>query len=134
VEIEQGTDVTLMIDPDQIEQMLINLVRNAVEAVLDQGVGTQISSRDSTPPAESSSIKISWTIDDQELILTVDDDGPGLLNPSNAFVPFYTTKSEGSGIGLALSRQIVEAHQGSIDLSNRNGQSGCRVRVTLPLS
>jgi nitrogen fixation/metabolism regulation signal transduction histidine kinase len=134
VEIEQGTDVTLMIDPDQIEQMLINLVRNAVEAVLDQGVGTQVPSRDSTPQAESSSIRISWTIDDQELILTVDDDGPGLLNPSNAFVPFYTTKSEGSGIGLALSRQIVEAHQGSIDLSNRNGQTGCRVRVTLPLS
>jgi signal transduction histidine kinase len=55
-----------------------------------------------------------------------------LLNPSNAFVPFYTTKPEGSGIGLAFSRQIAEAHGGSIELSNRNGTGGCRVRVKLP--
>ena len=77
-------------------------------------------------------VTINWTIEDQDVVLTIDDTGAGLLNPSNAFVPFYTTKPEGSGIGLALSRQIVEAHQGSIELSNRNGRDGCQVRVTLP--
>jgi nitrogen fixation/metabolism regulation signal transduction histidine kinase len=134
VVIAQGTDVTLTIDPDQIEQMLINLVRNAVEAVLEQAGPNNFSSGNSAPHEESSPIRISWTTEAQQLVLTVDDNGPGLLNPSNAFVPFYTTKAEGSGIGLALSRQIVEAHQGSIELSNRNGQSGCQVRVTLPIS
>lgn len=134
IAIAQGTDVTLTVDPDQIEQMLINLVRNAVEAVLEQAGSNNSSSGGSAPQVESSPIRISWTMEDQQVILTVDDNGPGLLNPSNAFVPFYTTKAEGSGIGLALSRQIVEAHQGSIELSNRNGQSGCQVRVTLPLS
>lgn len=134
VAIAQGKDVTLTIDPDQIEQMLINLVRNAVEAVLDQSLPDHTASDDSALQVESSPIRISWTLDDQNVVLTVDDNGPGILNPSNAFVPFYTTKAEGSGIGLALSRQIVEAHQGSIELSNRNGQGGCQVRVTLPLS
>jgi len=130
VTIAQGPDVTLIVDPDQIEQMLINLVRNAVEAVLEQaafkGAEPGSGSLDASP------VTINWNNEDQNVVLTVDDNGPGLLNPSNAFVPFYTTKAEGSGIGLALSRQIVEAHEGSIELSNRNGQEGCQVRVTLP--
>jgi signal transduction histidine kinase len=124
-----------MLDPDQIEQMLINLVRNAVEAVLepatveDASHGSESSQQDSTPP-----VAINWKVEDQNVILTIDDNGSGLLNPSNAFVPFYTTKPEGSGIGLALSRQIAEAHKGSIELSNRNGNRGCQVRVTLPIN
>jgi nitrogen fixation/metabolism regulation signal transduction histidine kinase len=133
ITIVQGPDVTLMMDSDQIEQMLINLVRNAVEAVLEPAAvkDPPLSGavRVATPP-----VTIGWTIEDQNVVLTIDDTGPGLLNPSNAFVPFYTTKPEGSGIGLALSRQIVEAHQGSIELSNRNGRDGCQVRVTLPRS
>ncbi len=110
--------------------MLINLVRNAVEAVLEQAAlkGAPIGSSSLDAPP----VTINWNNDDQNVVLTIDDNGPGLLNPGNAFVPFYTTKAEGSGIGLALSRQIVEAHQGSIELSNRNGQDGCQVRVTLP--
>lgn len=130
VMIAQGPDVVLMVDPDQIEQMLINLVRNAVEAVLEQAAlkGAPIGSSSLDAPP----VTINWNNDDQNVVLTIDDNGPGLLNPGNAFVPFYTTKAEGSGIGLALSRQIVEAHQGSIELSNRNGQDGCQVRVTLP--
>jgi two-component system nitrogen regulation sensor histidine kinase NtrY len=132
VTIADGTDVTLMVDPDQIEQMLINLVRNAVEAVLDPAPANEFRiSSGACPHVETPQVAINWRVEDKNVVLTIDDNGPGLLNPSNAFVPFYTTKPEGSGIGLALSRQIAEAHQGSIDLSNRNGK-GCQVRVTLP--
>jgi nitrogen fixation/metabolism regulation signal transduction histidine kinase len=135
VTIARGPDVTLMVDPDQIEQMLINLVRNAVEAVLEPAaVDDLLLSSESGERAVTSPVTINWTVEDHNVILTIDDNGPGLLNPSNAFVPFYTTKPEGSGIGLALSRQIAEAHKGSIELSNREGNRGCQVRLTLPLS
>jgi nitrogen fixation/metabolism regulation signal transduction histidine kinase len=66
------------------------------------------------------------------LIVFVEDNGPGLMNPGNAFVPFYTTKPSGSGIGLVLARQIAEAHGGSLDLENRIDSRGCLVRITLP--
>jgi nitrogen fixation/metabolism regulation signal transduction histidine kinase len=132
ITIAQSPDVTLMVDPDQIEQMFINLVRNAVEAVLESAAVKDPQRNGGNANVESSPVIINWTIEDQDVVLTIDDNGPGLLNPSNAFVPFYTTKPEGSGIGLALSRQIVEAHQGSIELSNRDGRDGCQVRVTLP--
>jgi len=129
VKIPQGPDVALKIDPDQIEQMLINLVRNAVEAVLEPGPSSNGNDREK---AQTPEVVMNWSLDDQNIVITIDDNGPGLLNPSNAFVPFYTTKPEGSGIGLALSRQIAEAHQGTIELSNRDGERGCRVRVILP--
>ena len=133
ITIMQCTDVALMVDPDQIEQMLINLVRNAVEAVLEpapaNGLPGNSGSQDGVFAPQ---VEISWIVEDQTITLTIDDNGPGLLNPSNAFVPFYTTKPEGSGIGLALSRQIAEAHEGSIELSNHDGQKGCQVRVILP--
>jgi nitrogen fixation/metabolism regulation signal transduction histidine kinase len=143
VAISQGPDVMLMIDADQIEQMLINLVRNAVEAALEPSMGSKSSTNNhSSSDSESSAdvrrpqVTVNWTLegqnDDQSVVLTIDDNGLGLLNPSNAFVPFYTTKPAGSGIGLALSRQIVEAHGGSIELSNLNGKRGCQVRVKLP--
>jgi two-component system nitrogen regulation sensor histidine kinase NtrY len=130
VTMSRGPDVTLMVDPDQIEQMLINLVRNAVEAAMDAGA------RDGTNAAEAPTrsepqVTLSWKLEEPNVVLNIDDNGPGLLNPSNAFVPFYTTKPSGSGIGLALSRQIAEAHGGSIEISNRNGR-GCEVRITLP--
>jgi two-component system nitrogen regulation sensor histidine kinase NtrY len=66
------------------------------------------------------------------VVLTIEDNGPGLMNPGNTFVPFYTTKPQGSGIGLVLSRQIAEAHGGSLELSNRIAQRGCVVSVSLP--
>ncbi len=125
VEISRGPEVTLMVDVDQIEQMLINLVRNAVEAALEPSQGVDV---------EKPQVTLHWAVEDQNVVLTIDDNGLGLLNPSNAFVPFYTTKPAGSGIGLALSRQIVEAHGGSITLSNRAGKRGCRVQVKLPCS
>jgi two-component system nitrogen regulation sensor histidine kinase NtrY len=133
VTISRGPDVLLMVDSDQIEQMLINLVRNAVEAALAPGQSDD-RSRNSAHGTEDRKpeVTLSWAVEDNSVEITVDDNGLGLLNPSNAFVPFYTTKPSGSGIGLALSRQIVEAHGGSIELSNLNGRRGCRVRVSLP--
>jgi two-component system nitrogen regulation sensor histidine kinase NtrY len=129
VVVTASPEIALMIDPDQIEQMLINLVRNAVEAAIDQ---ERSSSAEVGSKASNPEVTMHCSMDGDHAILTVEDNGPGLLNPSNAFVPFYTTKPAGSGIGLALSRQIAEAHGGSIELSNRVGTAGCQVRVVLP--
>jgi len=135
VAISRGPDVALKVDPDQIEQMLINLVRNAVDAALDPSLGDGRSSTSvDVEERREPQVTLHWVLEDQAVALTIDDNGPGLLNPSNAFIPFYTTKPAGSGIGLALSRQIAEAHGGSIELSNREGKKGCRVRVRLPCS
>jgi two-component system, NtrC family, nitrogen regulation sensor histidine kinase NtrY len=132
VDISRGPDVALMVDPDQIEQMLINLVRNAVEAALEPTGDDRSNTRTDSVEVQKPEVTVNWLVEDQGVVLTIDDNGLGLLNPSNAFVPFYTTKPTGSGIGLALSRQIVEVHKGSIELSNRNGNRGCQVRVRLP--
>ena len=127
-----GPDLLLTADPDQLEQMLINLLRNAAEAVLlpnaSQGNGAKHSARAAEPK-----IVLAWRLAEEHLLLTIEDNGPGLMNPSNVFVPFYTTKPEGSGIGLVLSRQICEAHGGRLELENRSEGSGCVVKVTLPL-
>jgi signal transduction histidine kinase len=110
--------VTLQADPDQIEQLLINIIRNAVDATLPTG----------------GRVSIGWALTDGRVSVFVDDEGPGLPNSSNLFVPFFTTKPEGSGIGLVLSRQIAEAHGGTLSLENRMPGPGCRALLTLPLS
>jgi nitrogen fixation/metabolism regulation signal transduction histidine kinase len=127
-----GPDINLMADPDQLEQMLINLLRNAADAVLESAQSGE-SSNGSKRSVDEPKIELTWKLNGRDFILTIDDNGPGLMNPSNVFVPFYTTKPSGSGIGLVLSRQIAEAHGGSLELSNRIEQRGCRVTITLPL-
>ena len=124
VHIDDGPDVVLNVDPDLIEQMLINLIRNAVDSALEQSQSTA---------GAGPEVGLRWQQHEGGVSLIVEDNGIGLLNPSNAFVPFYTTKPGGSGIGLVLSQQIAEAHGGSIELANRKDTRGCIVTVELPL-
>jgi signal transduction histidine kinase len=123
-----------MVDPDQLEQMLINLTRNAVEAALEprQSTASQNGSTVTSAPVLEPLVVVRWELAESDLVLTIEDNGPGLGNPANVFVPFYTTKPSGSGIGLVLSRQIAEAHGGSIELLNRADQKGCQARLVLP--
>jgi nitrogen fixation/metabolism regulation signal transduction histidine kinase len=121
VELERGPETQLLADPDQLQQLLINLIRNAVEAAL---------ANTHTSP----SVVVSWSKTPTQAILRIVDSGPGLLNPSNLFVPFYTTKPEGSGIGLVLAQQIASAHKGSITLTNNPDPPGCVAELRLPLT
>lgn len=133
VTVIPGPDVTLMADPDQMEQMLINLLRNAAEAVLEPStLGEHPNVSKNHCDESGPQVVFTWQLTDRYLTITIEDSGPGLMNPSNVFVPFYTTKPRGSGIGLILSRQISEAHGGSLELTNRQGQKGCEVKVILP--
>ena len=124
VGVREGPEITFLADPDQLEQMLINLIRNAADAVLENA---------SAPAGKNGAdVTVRWDADDNQVMLAIEDEGPGLLNPANVFTPFYTTKPSGSGVGLVLCRQIAEAHGGSIEISNRRGRHGCLVKVVLP--
>jgi nitrogen fixation/metabolism regulation signal transduction histidine kinase len=134
VQVLASPPAELMVDPDQLEQMLINLTRNAVEAALEPQHAPAAHNGGAAPLASSREprVVVRWDLTEKDLVLTIEDNGPGLGNPANVFVPFYTTKPSGSGIGLVLSRQIAEAHGGSIELLNRTDQKGCQARVVLP--
>ncbi|HEX4005885.1 MAG TPA: ATP-binding protein [Acidobacteriaceae bacterium] len=132
VRILGAPDVDLLADPDQIEQLLINLLRNAVEAANTcAGEDPEIALL-----AEPCSPEVTLrATDDGDLVsIQIEDNGPGLANPENLFVPLYTTKKSGSGVGLALARQIVEAHGGAITLRNRPGKAGCLAEVRIPIA
>jgi len=121
VVVEGGPDVRVLADRDQLEQLLINVISNAVEASLQ------------SRPQGDGAVTIGWQADNQAVQIHIDDDGPGLADGVDVFVPFYTTKDRGSGIGLTLSRQIAEAHGGTLTLENRTAQPGCRACLRLPL-
>ena len=117
IRVLPGPRTMLRADADQLEQLLINLLRNAVDASLETQGG----------------VAVTWHDDGRTLSVVVLDEGLGLSNTANLFVPFFTTKPGGSGIGLVLSRQIAEAHGGTLTLSNRDGVRGCQARLSLPL-
>jgi two-component system nitrogen regulation sensor histidine kinase NtrY len=117
VAIRPGPDVTIQADGGQLDQLLINLLRNAVDATLESNGG----------------VEVGWETRNGRLDVWVRDEGAGLADTANLFVPFYTTKPDGSGIGLALSRQIAEAHGGTLTLSNQASGLGCEARLTLPV-
>jgi len=133
VAVIPGPEIDFLADPDQLEQMLINLVRNAADAVLQVQEAENHSNGLKRSDTEQQ-IVFSWKVTAEDVIMSIQDNGAGLMNPGNAFVPFYTTKPAGSGIGLVLSRQIAEAHGGSLELQNRPDQQGCIVKITLPMS
>jgi len=119
ISVTPGPELMLRADRDQLEQLLINLLRNAADASLETGGCVRLGWGRSGRPAQ--------------LDVWVEDEGPGLPNTANLFVPFFTTKPQGSGIGLVLGRQIAEAHSGSLTLENRRDARGCRAHLRLPL-
>jgi two-component system nitrogen regulation sensor histidine kinase NtrY len=117
VTVKPGPDLRLRADGDQLDQLLINLVANAVDAVAASG----------------GAVSLWWRVTEANFELSIEDDGPGLPESANLFVPFFTTKPGGTGIGLVLSRQIAEAHRGGLMLRNRTDAPGCRATLSLPL-
>ena len=116
VEIRSGAELSIPADGAQLEQLLINILQNAVDASLET----------------NGNVSIGWREVGDCVEVFVQDEGPGIMNSTNLFVPFFTTKPAGSGIGLTLSRQIAEAHNGSLMLANRSGRSGAEALLRLP--
>ena len=123
VRIETGPEVELRVDSDQIQQAFINLLQNAVDAALEAA----------EQEGGEAEVAVMWEVDANQATVRITDNGLGLLNPVNLFVPFYTTKPKGTGIGLALAQQILIVHKGSVSLTNRGDGRGCVAEVRIPL-
>ncbi|UCD52632.1 MAG: hypothetical protein JSW27_08340 [Phycisphaerales bacterium] len=119
VSVRSGPEVTVRGDRGHLEQLLINIIANAVEA-----------STEGHPDGDGQ-VEIGWTVARGQVEVWIDDDGPGLLTTNDPFIPFFTTKPRGSGIGLTLGRQIAEAHGGSLSLAPRPNFPGCRALLRL---
>ncbi len=118
IKLDPGPPVVVEADPDQLEQMFINLLANAVDASLANG---------------SKPVHATWKLAGTSVMVTIEDRGMGIANTENLFVPFYTTKPAGSGVGLALAQQIARAHGGEIQLLNREDGEGARAIIRLPV-
>jgi signal transduction histidine kinase len=116
VDLAGGPEVEIEADQDQLEQVIINLLRNAADAALETQGG----------------VRLGWRDRHDEIEIWIEDDGPGLPAAKDLFLPSFTTKESGSGIGLALSREIVEAHGGQLVLEDRIDPAGCRATMRLP--
>lgn len=116
VDLLPGPEAKINADAAQVEQALINLVHNAVDASLET----------------NGAVSMGWRANGDWIEIFIDDEGHGIMNPANLFVPFFTTKPDGSGIGLALSRQIAEAHGGSLTVTNRSDRTGAEALLRLP--
>lgn len=116
VAVEEGPDVTVEADLAQLEQALINLLRNGVDASLETG----------------GQVRMGWEVDEARLAIWIADEGLGVSSEANLFVPFFTTKPGGSGIGLVLSRRIAENHGGTLTITNRVDREGCLAKLSLP--
>jgi len=122
VQVNPGPEVTVLCDPDQIQQAMINLVQNGADSALNG------ESSGHTPL-----VVLSWAVEANKLIFTVEDNGLGVSNAANLFVPFYTTKPNGSGIGLVLAQQVATAHHGSVAVTQNGNRPGCRAKLVLPI-
>ncbi|MES2605237.1 MAG: ATP-binding protein [Pseudomonadota bacterium] len=120
-----GLPIVVPLDAAQMEQVLINLLKNAIEA--------NACAAATTKSGADAGIEITWYCEQRRLTLLVSDTGTGIASRQNLFTPFYTTKSNGSGTGLSLCRQIVEAHGGELHLANRKDRAGCIVSISLLL-
>ena len=139
IELKSIPNVEILADPDQIEQLLINLVRNGVEAAYsarEESIAKAAAARKAPATGVALAPSVSIAADPRAgfLNIAITDNGPGLSNPANLFVPFYTTKKTGTGVGLALARQIAEAHGGTLELRNRTQVHGCEAIVRIPLA
>lgn len=132
VTVLPGPDLTLGCDAAQLEQLVINLVKNAVEATLEQRAAGGDAAT-ATATATAAGVRVHWRRVSGDVELVVEDDGPGIAQATNLFVPFFTTKPDGSGIGLVLCRQIAENHGGTLALANREDASGCIATLRLPI-
>ncbi|PKI16710.1 sensor histidine kinase, partial [Colwellia sp. 12G3] len=120
ITVSRSEDVELLIDPIQFEQVFINLIKNAIESMQSK--------------TATGEVNVSWQVTDNTFRFIISDEGSGISNKGNLFVPFYTTKKQGSGIGLVFCRQVLEVHNGQLSLINRADKEGCLAIIELPLS